>query len=56
MAETVSSLEGLAALAVYTDNLPSKFKAEARKLALAFGTLPSATRLARLITAARADG
>ena len=40
LAETAGA-EGLAVLAVYTDNLPSKFKAEARKLALAFGTLPA---------------
>ncbi len=40
LAETAGS-EGLAIAKVYTDNIPSTFKAEARKLAVLFGTLPA---------------
>lgn len=43
LAETAGA-EGLQVLQVYTDNLPSKFKEEARKLAVAFGTLPAYER------------
>ena len=40
LAETAGA-EGLEVIQVYTDNLPSKFKEEARKLALRFGTMAS---------------
>jgi len=39
LAETAGA-EGLEVIQVYTDNLPSKFKEGARKLAISFGTLP----------------
>jgi len=40
LAETAGN-EGLSIVQVYTDNIPDTFKAEARKLAIAFGTLPA---------------
>ncbi len=40
LAETAGN-EGLAIAQVYTDNIPDTFKAESRKLAVAFGTLPA---------------
>jgi hypothetical protein len=40
LSETAGA-EGLEVIQVYTDNLPSKFKEEAQKLALRFGTLPA---------------
>jgi len=40
LAETAGN-EGLTIVQVYTDNIPDTFKAEARKLAVAFGTLPA---------------
>jgi zinc transport system substrate-binding protein len=39
LAETAGS-QGLKILPVYTDNIPTSFKEEARKLAQAFGTVP----------------
>lgn len=40
LAETAGS-EGLTIAQVYTDNIPETFKAEARKLAVLFGTVPA---------------
>lgn len=39
LAETAGA-EGLSIVQVYTDNIPQTFKAEARKLAVLFGTVP----------------
>lgn len=40
LAETAGA-EGLSIAQVYTDNIPETFKAEARKLAVLFGTVPA---------------